>query len=208
MRRVINLAGKHYGRLTVIKLVGKDKHNNALWECKCSCGNTIVTRGATLRNGRAKSCGCLHKEMTKQLAKNNIKHNRSGTRLYRIWQNMKSRCYYKQNNRYRSYGARGIKVCNEWQHDFQAFYNWAMNNNYKDNLTIDRIDVDGDYEPSNCKWSTNLEQARNKRSTKIYTVNGEDHCLSEWCEMLKLNYNTVQTRLHRNWSIERALELL
>lgn len=208
MRKVINLIGKQYGRLTVIKYIGKDKYNNAMWKCKCSCGNTITIRGATLRNGKARSCGCLHKETCKQLAKNNITHNMSNTRLYRAWQGMKSRCYCKQNNRYQYYGEHGIKVCDEWKNDFQTFYNWSMKHGYKENLTIDRIDVNGNYEPNNCRWITNGEQQRNKRNNKMYTINGETHCLSEWCEKLKLNYNTVSTRIHRKWSIEKALELL
>lgn len=208
MRKVIDLTGRKYGRLTVIKHIGKDKYNNAIWECKCSCGNIINTRGSTLRNGKIKSCGCLHKEMTKQLAKNNITHNMSNTRLYRTWQSMKSRCYYKQNNRYKYYGANGVKVCDKWLNDFQTFHDWAIKNGYNDNLTIDRMDVNGNYEPNNCRWVTNEEQQRNKRNNKTYTIDGETRCLSEWCEKLNLNYNTVQTRLHRNWSIEKALELL
>lgn len=208
MRKVIDLTGKQYGRLTVLKHIGKDKHNNAVWECKCSCGNVINVRGATLRNGRAKSCGCLHKEMAKRLAKNNITHNMSNTRLYRAWQSIKSRCYYNKNNRYKNYGGRGIIVCDEWCNDFQAFYNWSMNNGYADNLTIDRIDVNGNYEPNNCRWVDMKTQQRNKRNNKMYTINGETHCLSEWCEKLKLNYNTVSGRLHRNYTIEKALKLL
>lgn len=208
MRKVIDLTGKKYGRLTVIKHVGKDKHNNAIWECKCACGNIINIRGATLRTGRAKSCGCLHKEMTKQLAKNNITHNMSNTRLYRVWQNIKSRCYYKQNNRYKYYGGRGIKVCDEWLNNFKSFYDWSISNGYQDNLTIDRINVNSNYEPNNCRWVNQKTQQRNKRNNKTYTVNGETLCLSEWCEKLNLNYNTVSTRLHRNYTIEKALELL
>lgn len=208
MRKVIDLTGKQYGRLTVIKHIGKDKHNNAIWQCTCSCGNIINIRGATLRRGKANSCGCLHKELTKQLAKNNIIHNMSNTRLYRIWQGMKSRCYYKQNNRYKYYGANGIKVCDKWLNNFQAFYDWGMSNGYKDDLTIDRIDVNDDYKPCNCRWVTKSEQQRNKRNNKMYTINGETRCLSEWCEKLNLNYNTVSSRLHRNYTIEKALELL
>lgn len=120
---------------------------------------------------------------------------------------MKNRCYYNKYPRYGDYGGRGIKVCDEWRDDFMNFYNWSMNNNYNDNLTIDRIDVDGDYEPLNCRWVTSKENGRNKRNNKNYTINGETHCLSEWCEILGLNYRTVQGRLRLNWSIEKALEM-
>lgn len=187
MRQVIDLTGKQYGRLTVIKLNGKDKHNNAMWECKCSCGNNIIIRGATLRNGRARSCGCLHRELTKLLAKNNITHNKSNTRLYRIWQNMKSRCYYKQNNRYKDYGERGIVVCDEWKNNFKSFYNWSIKNGYNENLTIDRLDVNGNYTPTNCRWATNEQQAKNKRSNRNFTYKGKTRCLAEWCKLLSLN---------------------
>lgn len=128
-------------------------------------------------------------------------------RLYRIYWGMKSRCYNKKYLWYNDYGARGIRVCDEWLNDFQVFYDWAINNGYKENLSIDRIDVNGNYEPDNCQWITPKQQARNRRSNKYYTINGETHCLSEWCEILNLNYTTVKARLHYGWSIEKTLEL-
>jgi hypothetical protein len=101
----------------------------------------------------------------------------------------------------------GIKVCDEWLHDFMEFYNWSMSHGYNTNLTIDRVDVNGNYEPSNCRWISNKQQQRNKHNNRNITINGETHCLSEWCEILGLNINTVNTRFRRNWNIERALEL-
>lgn len=207
MGRVINLTGDRFGRLTVLNRVGKDKYNNVMWECKCDCGKTIITRGSNLRNGKTKSCGCLHIESARSLSKLNTKHNKINTRLYHIWQCMKSRCYYKRNNRYKYYGERGIKVCNEWLNDFMSFYTWSISHGYKDNLTIDRIDCNGNYEPNNCRWTSNKQQQRNKHNNRNITIQGETHCLSEWCDILGLNVNTVNTRLRRNWSIERALEL-
>lgn len=128
-------------------------------------------------------------------------------RLFTTWQNIKNRCYNNCNNEYKNYGGRGIAVCDEWLHDFMSFYNWSMVNCYNDNLTIDRIDNNGNYEPNNCRWVTMKQQQQNKRSNRNYTINGETHCLSEWCEILGLKYSTVQSRIQRNWSIEKALEV-
>ena len=117
-------------------------------------------------------------------------------------------CYYKKSNRYKYYGGRGIAVCSEWKDDFMSFYDWSMANGYNDTLTIDRIDVNGNYEPNNCRWVDYTTQSRNRRSVKRVTINNETHCLSEWCEILGIKYNTVQTRIYnRGWSIEKALEL-
>lgn len=156
---------------------------------QCECGN--------LTSWRTRSCGCSHK-----------KHDKTNTRLYRIWIRMKLRCYNEKHLYYKYYGERNIKVCDEWLDDFQAFYDWAINNGYNDNLTIDRIDVNGNYEPSNCRWATVKQQNRNKRNNVNYTINGEIHCLKEWCEILGLKYDNVWARINKHhWSIERALEL-
>lgn len=121
---------------------------------------------------------------------------------------MKGRCYNKNHTKYPNYGARGIKVCDEWLHEFMNFYNWSMSHGYKDNLTIDRIDVNGNYEPNNCRWADAKQQMRNTTRNVYYTINGETHCLSEWCEILNLNYQTVHSRMHKlGWSINEALEL-
>lgn len=136
------------------------------------------------------------------------KHNKYNSRIYRIWRGMKDRCYNINSKDYKNYGGRGIVVCDEWLNDFMSFYNWSMNNGYDDSLTIDRIDVNGNYEPSNCRWVTQKQQQRNRRNNKLFTYNGEVHYLSEWCELLHLNQNTIYNRINNlNYSIERALEL-
>lgn len=192
-----DMTGQKFGRLTVIKYAYSDKHHNAVWQCQCECGNIIEVRGDTLRNGNTKSCGCLC-----------TTHHKSNTRLYHIWQQAKDRCYNKNSKDYHDYGGRGIAVCNAWKHDFEAFYNWAMDTCYRDDLTLDRVDVNSNYTPDNCRWLTNKEQQRNKRNNKNYTINGETHCLAEWCEILNLKYNRIYNRIHKyHWSIERALEL-
>lgn len=160
----------------------------------------LEARSQHLMNNSIKSCGCLHKEIMST-------HGKHDTRLYRIWVAMKQRCNNPNNESYKYYGERGIKVCDEWRKDFMVFYNWAMNNGYNDNLTIDRINVDGNYEPANCRWITYQEQARNTRKTKNITINGETHCLKDWCKILNINYNTVRYRLNvLKLSIKEALE--
>lgn len=199
MPKALNLIGEKYGKLTVLEKAGKDKRGCWLWLCKCECGNETIVNGAKLKNGHTKSCGCGS-------AGNHISHGKTGTRIYRIWQAMKSRCSNTDIPAYKDYGGRGISVCKEWESDFVCFYNWAISNGYDDNLSIDRIDVNGNYEPSNCRWTTKKEQAINTRKFKLFTFNGESHTLKEWCEILNINYRTLRSRiLYNGWSIERAL---
>lgn len=118
-------------------------------------------------------------------------------KIYDVWRQMIKRCYRKENSNYKWYGERGITVCDEWKNSFQAFYDWAMANGYKEGLTLDRIDNDGNYEPANCRWATNDEQARNTRKNVFYAVNGEIHTLSEWARIVKRSKGTVHDGLKR-----------
>lgn len=133
------------------------------------------------------------------------KHGRKGTRLYRIWQAMKTRCHNAKSPRYSDYGARGIVVCEEWRNDFQNFYDWAMENGYSDKLTIDRIDNDKSYSPDNCRWSTIKIQNRNSRHNKLLTLNNETHCLTEWAEITGLTVSCICNRIRYGWKIEDVL---
>ena len=197
-----DLTQQKFGKLTAISYYRK--HNRVYWRCECDCGNKIDVRSDGLTTGQTKSCGCLHREI---VTKVNTTHGKCNTRLYDSWTDLKQRCYNKHNKRYKDYGGRGIEVCDEWRNNFQAFYDWAMSNGYNDSLTIDRIDVDGNYEPSNCRWATLKQQLRNTTRNKYITINGMTHCLSEWCEILGLKDGTVRSRLRYGWSIEKALEL-
>lgn len=141
--------------------------------------------------------------------KNSVKHGLSNTRLHRIWHSMYCRCYYSSTNQYKNYGGRGIKVCEEWKHmqGFINFYNWAMNNGYKENLTLDRINNDGNYEPSNCRWATKKEQSNHRTNNVYYTFNGETKTSKQWCEIYNVSQTTLLDRLKRGWSLEEALTI-
>lgn len=204
-----NLIGERFGRLLVLDFAGKNKYNQLYYLCVCNCGKEIVTLGHSLLSGVTKSCGCYHKEQSKKNSDRlkiiNIKHNLCNHKLYSIWHQMKDRCYYEKYKSYKDYGGRGIIVCDEWKDNFQTFYDWAINNGYKDKLTIDRIDTNGNYEPSNCRWATYKEQQNNKRNNYLITYNGKTHTLTEWSELLDINTQTLRSRIClNNWSIERA----
>lgn len=133
------------------------------------------------------------------------RHGLKKTRLYRIWLAMKNRCFNAKTMRYPDYGGRGIVVCSEWKNDFKSFYDWSMSHGYDDSLSIDRIDNDGNYEPSNCRWATQLEQVRNSRHCNYLTHNGETHPISEWSEITKITVACIRNRLRYGWSVEKTL---
>lgn len=194
MSKFIDITGKKYNRLTVIKRLENSKDGSPRWLCKCDCGNYTKVLGKNLKNNSVKSCGCLIIENNKE----HSKHNLCDTRLYSIWQNILNRCRNKKLKSYKNYGARGIKVCKEWEKDFINFYNWAMANGYKDNLTIERINVNGNYEPNNCKWISIKKQSYNKRNSLRFTINNETKCLAELCKEHNLNYVTIYNRIFKS----------
>ena len=243
MGRFADLTGKKFGRLCVVGLAERDKHNRIRWICKCDCGNRIIVSSSHLNSGHTQSCGCLQRERTSEVCKKdligqrfgklvvrertskmgdlsqyrcvcdcgkeiivrgsnlvnhrtkscgcirregtrNLKflHGQHDTRLYRCWQNMKDRCGNEKNKEYKNYGGRGIKVCLRWQDSFVDFAEWALNSGYDESLTIDRIDVDGNYCPENCRWSTMKEQSRNRTDNCIVEIEGERKILQDWID--------------------------
>lgn len=201
----MQMIGQKFGRLTVIEELPERKNRNKVYKCLCDCGKYTDVIGYHLRSGKTKSCGCLKAINGKKQCELRITHGKTHTRLYIIFKNMKTRCYNKHFKKYKYYGGRGIVVCDEWLNDFMAFYNWSMNNGYNDSLTIDRIDVNGNYEPSNCRWITMKEQLNNTSQNVYLTYNNKTKTMSEWAEDLNLNYGTIQSRHYRGWSDKECL---
>jgi len=197
MSKRIDMTGKRVGRL-LVKSYAFTRKKSAYWNCVCDCGNEVVVIGKDLRKGHTQSCGCLQKEKAKDNIKkagtgNRKTHGQRHTKLYEVWKVMRQRCQNKNNKAYANYGGRGIKVCGEWN-DFKNFCEWAINSGYKEGLTLERIDVNGDYEPSNCKWVTLEEQQKNKTNTIYVEINGEAKTLVEWSRLTGIPYNTLYTR--------------
>lgn len=209
MGKLIDLTGKKFGRLVVIKRVenhiSPDGSVFAQWLCECDCGNSVVVFSRNLRNGNTKSCGCY---FTEKLKKRLTKHGFRYSKLYYIWIAIKARCYNKKNIGYKNYGGRGIKVCDEWldiENGSTNFINWALKNGYKEGLTIDRIDVNGDYSPENCRWTSRKEQSNNKRNNHYITINGEIKTLSQWFEIYKISKTQFYYRKRRGMNEIEAL---
>ena len=196
-----DLTGQKFGKLTVLKRVENDKRRRIQWLCECECGNKAVVRGDRLRSGNTKSCGCLRGKRIKGKFTGRV----SGTRLYRIFNAMKNRCYDKNHKSYKEYGGKGIKICDEWLNDYSLFFNWAMNNGYNDTLTIDRIDNDLGYMQTNCRWVSMKEQNRNKSNCHFLTYMNETHCLTEWAEILNIPVHKITVGLKKGMTITEIL---
>lgn len=197
-----NITGKRFGKLIAIKRVGKDKYGEFLWECKCDCGNHKVCTYQMLTQNKVKSCGCL-------VSRRNFTHGLYGTRIRGIYYKMLNRCNCETSKSYDNYGGHGIKVCKEWSGEkgLINFYKWSMDNGYSDELSIDRIDVNGDYCPENCRWTTPLVQQNNRRNNINIEHNGESHTLSQWCRMAGVNYKTALRKYHNNVPLDIILKV-
>jgi hypothetical protein len=185
-----DIIGKRCGKLTVVECIGRRK-GKLFYKCVCDCGKDHEVYRYHLLKGDIKSCGC------DKYGHANVTHGMSNTQIFKVWQGMKRRCTNKNDPCYIKYGARGITICPEWEHDFTAFYNWAVANGYKEGLQIDRIDYNGNYCPQNCRWVDIYKQANNKRNVKKYEINGVYKSIPEWSREYGVNYKLVYQRVHR-----------
>ena len=199
----IDMSGKTYGDLKVLSLC-EVINKRTMWLCECKCGKLFVTDGWRIRSGKTKSCGCLSRELS---IKRSTKHGMSKDRIYHIHRAILARCYNKNTAEYHNYGGRGIIVCDEWigKQGFENFLKWSLENGYNEKLSIDRIDVNGNYEPQNCRWATQKEQGNNTRKNVRINYCGETHTVTEWAEIMNMPYKRLHKRIRSGWDISRAL---
>ena len=205
--------GKKFNSLTVVDVTkryrkaGKYMKPRNYWVCQCDCGGMTIADPIKVISGHTKTCGCGKlKRLIEYNHEAKTKHGGRHDRLYKVWRGMKSRCCCETNKDYDKYGGRGITICDEWINDYAAFRNWAMENGYSEDLTIDRIDVNGNYEPSNCRWADYTVQARNQRRIKKYDFNGGMKCLTEVAQEIGVPFGTLYARIfHRGWTFEEAV---
>lgn len=230
MGKFIDLSGQRFGKLVAIERVVDYRRpsgkSEARWKCVCDCGRETFSDSWSLTHGVKTSCGCAthdllsasmmkthtkHPEIAINFKKMATTHGESKTRLYHIWSGMKSRCNDAGCAGYENYGGRGVRVCIEWENDYLSFKAWALSHGYDENArrgqcTLDRIDVNGDYCPENCRWISQKEQMQNKRNTHYVTHNGETHSVAEWSKILGVPVNTLYSRLGwLGWTEEQAL---
>lgn len=201
-----NLLGMRFGRLTVLEKYYTPPNSGVKWTCVCDCGNKTVVLASNLTKGHTTSCGCYKTERTIEAK---TKHGKTHSRIYRIYRGIKDRCLNPNNERYCDYGGRGIKICKEWLGEcgFDNFEKWSLANGYNENLSIDRVNVNGDYEPSNCRWATTKIQNNNQRKNILISYNGEVKTLAQWVEELNLPYNTIYARIYiYHWDVKEAFE--
>ena len=197
-----DLVGKRFGRLLVIAQ-GESLNGHTRWLCKCDCGRERLVHGSSLKSGNTTSCGCYKTENAKRLY-SGVRQN--DKRLYAVWNGIKQRCLNKNNRSYKNYGGRGISIDDGWAKNYGAFYEWAMRSGYHDGMEIDRIDNDGDYCESNCRFVSKELQANNKRNVKLYEINGVSKSLAQWCREYDQDYYLVRQRVYKlGWSITEAL---
>lgn len=199
------LAGRKYGRLGVLELVGRDGEGRRLWRCACDCGSGAIVNVSTrdLRSSRVESCGCLKQRIWSAAKVANTTHGQSKSRIYRIWQAMRNRCRNDQSPAFGNYGGRGITVCERWS----SFENFLFDMGHPPRGTsIERINNEVGYNPENCRWANRVEQARNRRTNKFLTYEGISKTQQEWAELFGVSRERISHRLKLGWSVKDALE--
>lgn len=197
-----DISKQTFNKLTAVNFEYRDDKMRHYWRFRCECGRELIIRKGSVTSGNTKMC----KECANiQLSKNKTTHGMSKTRIYKEWAGMIQRCTNPKNTSYERYGAKGVTVCDEWLDDFMNFYNWAMANGYRDDLTIDRIDNEKGYSPDNCRWATEKEQAYNKKSNRNLTYKGKTMTMAEWAKVIGISSSSLFGRMKRGWSVEKAL---
>lgn len=196
MKRIKDMSGAVFGRLTVLRFIDYSKNGHARWLCLCSCGNKKIVDGSELRRGSVSSCGCWNKDC-------HTTHGDSAgpnLALYKCWKHIKQRCYNKKDHDYNYYGGRGISVCEAWKNDYSAFKKWAIKAGWfvGCGLTIERIDNDSDYEPSNCRWATRSEQSKNRRSNRKYWFEGKLQTITDIAKELGISVSALSYRIKKH----------
>lgn len=197
-----NLTGQKFGKLTVLELIERTK-GHGKYKCLCECGKETVTISTNLKQGKTKSCGCGEVQNRKNNWEKITTHGLSEHPLYVTWNGMKARCYNPNSEKFPIYGGRGIIICDEWEEDFKAFYDWSIANGWQEGLTIDRIDNDGIYEPSNCRMADDETQANNKSTSVYINYNGEKKTIAQWAKHFNMPQYLIGQRLRRNWPVEK-----
>ena len=199
-----NLSGRRFGRLLVVECLGRRlNYSGFLYQCTCDCGNITNVISQVLRSGYVRSCGCLANETKRRKDNKYIKHGKTRTPAFYSWASMKERCLQKNYKEFHNYGGRGITICERWLESFNNFFEDMGER--PPGTTLDRIDNNGNYEPSNCRWATNSQQHRNTRSNVWIEYNGERKLLIDWSNEKKLSQSVIQKRIKAGWSVEKAL---
>lgn len=202
-----DLTNRRFHRLVCQEMVGHNKWNRRLWRCQCDCGSSYVVNENALKKNNTKSCGCLNREKRAERGRTTIQaaiiarttHRCTRSRLHRIWKGMKTRCYNPRVDNFKNYGGRGVTVCEEWKGDFRSFRQWALINGYRDDLSIERIDNNSGYCPSNCTWATRTDQNRNKRNNLRIEIDGRCLTAHQWSEIYGISPELIGDRILKGW---------
>ena len=206
-----DLTGMVFGRLTVIECgrdyISPSGRRRPAWKCICECGKEKTICASNLKSGTTTSCGCFQRENMSRLKKTHGGYANDES-LFRVWCNIRKRCLSAKSHNYTDYGGRGITICEQWISDYTAFREWAVSNGYRKGLSIDRINVDGNYSPENCRWTNSVTQQNNRRCNINVTYQNQTHTLKEWSRIRDINYQTLYTRYKLGWVIPRMLNYI
>lgn len=215
MKNREDISGNRYGRLVAISYHHfSAKQRQTFWLCQCDCGRKVIVGKSHLKDGHTKSCGCLQREVSSKVTSaRNYKHGHTNERLYKIWTSIKTRCHNERSKGFCDYGGRGIKMCDEWN-DYESFRTWAFANGYDELAergvtTIDRIDVNGNYCPENCRFISIAEQNRNKRTVRKFEYNGNIYTIPGFANKIGMSRSALYDRFYRgNWDVDKVIKKL